>query len=256
MKYKDDKIQESIVVDHIDEALKAYLTKKAFKYSSMRPANRSQAFEDLDSYCGDLVTAWGSYRALVLEVKFAGPRAVSSWDEDQNEGLQELESRGVPIYVSYNLLEVDKLTEVAAERLPEFACVRPSMQTSSKILTDVNLKTIVDALINGKPKKGDEIDLPLSLATFVNTEIASSRTEIQRLSTKALLFLYDSSLDALTVLDRELVSKILQKMLDKSFKAKSKERIKMAEAIEEMAAALNDEIEMELGDKPKNSPSF
>jgi len=245
-------IQESQIVSSIDKALEEYIEECGGSYSSMRPANNTQAFyKDLDQFCGDLVAAWNNLTALVLEVKFADHGRIDEWDANQAKGLVELEGRGIPIYFSYNLEQPKNFSLVASTRLTQFSGVPPSKQLNSSI-KNTDLKSIVDKLLSGAATA--HFDQTISLASFVKTQNEATASNIQELTTKVLLLIYDRSNRKLMSLDYEAASLAVENILAASFVAAIPSRKLIAMNIAALAQQLSGEVEIEYEARTEGRP--
>lgn len=236
------KKSEALLVKQIDNSLENYVASLGIGYVSHMPPSTDQNFRDLDRYCGDIVAALGKISALILEVKFNHSGSLNDLNSDQKSGLIELQGRGVPVFYSYNVDEFSRLPKGAAQQLSFMTAIEPSLQLSKKAITapEYNLKSAVDHLIN-TPVEHD--GLAVALASFVDAEESILNSGIERLTTKALLLIYDHSTRRLARLSKEAVLYVIQRVITSEYLAESKNSVHLASTINSLLTAWWNELD-------------
>ncbi len=236
------KKNEALLVKQIDNSLEKYVSGLGIGYVSHTPPSTDQNFKDLDKYCGDIVAALGDISALILEVKFNHGGSLNDLSSDQKSGLIELQSRGVPVFYSYNVDEFSRLPKGAAQQLSFMTAIEPSLQLSRKaiITPEHNLKVAVDHLVN-TPAEHD--GLAVALASFVDAEESIMNSGVEKLTTKALLLIYDHNTRRLTCLSKEAVLYVIQRVINDEYVAESKKSAHLAVAINSVLAAWWNELD-------------
>ncbi|HGJ7737437.1 TPA: hypothetical protein ACJXY4_005395 [Pseudomonas aeruginosa] len=230
------KKNEALLVDQINDSLKGYATELNVGYVSYKPPSTDQNFRDLDRYCGDIVAAIDNISALVLEVKFNNSGSLNDLNSDQQSGLIELQGRGVPVFYSYNVDEFSRLPKGAAQQLRFMTAIEPALQINKKAITvpEYNLKAAVDHLINMPAEHGG---LAVALASFVDAEESILNSGVEKLTTKALLLIYDHNTCRLACLSKEAVLYVIQRVINGEYLAESKNSAHLALAINSLLAA-------------------
>lgn len=236
------KKNEALLVKQIDNSLEKYVSGLGVGYVSHTPPSTDQNFKDLDKYCGDIVAALGDISALILEVKFNHGGSLNDLNSDQKIGLIELRGRGVPVFYSYNVDEFSRLPKGAAQQLSFMTAIEPSLQLNRKaiITPEHNLKAAVDHLIN-TPAEHD--GLAVALASFVDAEESIMNSGVEKLTTKALLLIYDHNTCRLTCLSKEAVLYVIQRVINDEYVAESKKSAHLAVAINSLLAAWCNELD-------------
>ncbi len=236
------KKNEALLVKQIDNSLEKYVSGLGIGYVSHTPPSTDQNFKDLDKYCGDIVAALGNISALILEVKFNHGGSLNDLNSDQKSGLIELQGRGVPVFYSYNVDEFSRLPKGAAQQLSFMTAIEPSLQLSRKaiIAPEYNLKSAVDYLIN-TPAEHD--GLAVALASFVDAEESILNSGVEKLTTKALLLIYDHGTCRLACLSKEAVLYVIQRVINGEYLAESKKSAHLAVTINRLLAAWWNELD-------------
>ncbi|HBN9604677.1 hypothetical protein [Pseudomonas aeruginosa] len=236
------KKNEALLVKQIDNSLEKYVSGLGIGYVSHTPPSTDQNFKDLDKYCGDIVAALGDISALILEVKFNHGGSLNDLNSDQKSGLVELQSRGVPVFYSYNVDEFSRLPKGAAQQLSFMTAIEPSLQLSRKaiITPEYNLKSAVDHLVN-TPAEHD--GLAVALASFVDAEESILNSGVEKLTTKALLLIYDHGTCRLACLSKEAVLYVIQRVISGEHLAESKKSAHLALTINGLLAAWWNELD-------------
>lgn len=232
---------EAQLVLVIDEALSAYMSSIKRSYTSFLPPSTSQNFSKFDHYCGDVVASLDNISALVLEVKFNTNGTLNDLNEDQHSGLSELASRGIPVFYSYNIVHPEKFPDAPAQQLTSVTAITPDKQVDKKALTvdSRTLQKAVDDLIN---PKGDS-RFPLILSCFVDSNNSRAKSGIGRLTTKALLLIYNSKTQTLAAMHHDEVIKFINTLINQSFQAKSKAAHELANEIKRFEAILENQMQ-------------
>ena len=235
------KKSEALLAKQIDSSLGKYIESCGHNYVSYTPPSTEQNFRDLDKYCGDIVAALGSISALVLEVKYNSKGRLNNLNPDQKSGLIELRGRGLPVFYSYNVDELSRLPEDVAQQLLAVTAIEPEHQKTITAITDPihNLKSAVDQLLTASPKNDA---LALALACFVDAEESIVNSGIEKLTTKALLLVYDHKTRQLAALSKEAVLYIIQRVMNNDYLADSKNARHLAGTINELLSAWHDEL--------------
>ncbi|MDH0120664.1 hypothetical protein N7325_12680 [Stutzerimonas stutzeri] len=236
------KKSEALLVKQIDNSLQHYLAGLDIGYVSHTPPSTEQNFRDLDKYCGDIVASLGNISALVLEVKFNCSGSLNDLNSDQKSGLIELQGRGVPVFYSYNVDEFSRLPKGAAQQLSFMTAIKPSFQLNRKAITapEHNLKSAVDYLIN-TPAEYD--GLAVALASFVDAEESIMNSGVEKLTTKALLLIYNHGARRLAYLSKEAVLYVIQRVVNGEHLAESKKSAHLALTINRLLAAWRNELD-------------
>ncbi|MCQ2045015.1 hypothetical protein SAMN05216194_11712 [Stutzerimonas kunmingensis] len=236
------KKNEALLVKQIDNSLEKYVSGLGIGYVSHTPPSTDQNFKDLDKYCGDIVAALGNISALILEVKFNHGGSLNDLNSDQNSGLIELRGRGVPVFYSYNVDEFSRLPKGAAQQLRFMTAIEPRLQINKKAITypEYNLKAAVDHLIN-MPTEHD--GLAVALASFVDAEENIMNSGVEKLTTKALLLIYDHNTCRLACLSKEAVLYVIQRVINGEYLAESKKSAHLAVTINRLLAAWWSELD-------------
>ncbi|WP_031410231.1 hypothetical protein [Thiomonas sp. FB-Cd] len=230
------KKSEALLVKQIDSSLEKYVAACGHNYVSYPPPSTEQNFRDLDKYCGDIVAALSNISALVLEVKYNSKGHLNDLNPDQNSGLVELRSRGVPVFYSYNVDELSRLPKGAAQQLLAVTAIEPAHQNWKTAITDPtrNLKSAVDQLLNDPPKHDA---LALALACFIDAEQSIVNSGIEKLTTKALLIVYDRHTGKLATLSKKAVLYVVQNVMENEYLADSKNARHLAGTITDLLSA-------------------
>ena len=235
------KKSEALLVKQIDSSLEKYVATCGHNYVSYPPPSTEQNFRDLDKYCGDIVAALGNISALVLEVKYNSKGHLNDLNPDQKSGLVELRSRGVPVFYSYNVDELSRLPKGAAQQLLAVTAIEPVHQNGKTAITDParNLKNAVDQLLNDPPKHNA---LALALACFIDAEESIVKSGIEKLTTKALLIVFDHHTEQLATLSKEAVLYVVQQVMEKEYLADNKNAMHLARTISELLSDWHNEL--------------
>lgn len=235
------KKSEALLVKQIDSSLEKYVATCGHHYVSYPPPSTEQNFRNLDKYCGDIVASLGNISALVLEVKYNSKGYLNDLNPDQKSGLVELHSRGVPVFYSYNVDELSRLPKGAAQQLLAVTAIEPAHQNEKTAITDPtrNLKNAVDQLLNDPPKHNA---LALALACFIDSEESIVNSGIEKLTTKALLIVYDHQTGQLATLNKEAVLYVVQQVMGNGYLADSKNARHLAATIDELLSDWHNEL--------------
>ena len=100
----------------------------------------------------------------------------------------------------------------AAQQLLAVTAIEPVHQNEKTAITDPtrNLKNVVDQLLNDPPKHNA---LALALACFIDAEESIVSSGIEKLTTKALLIVYDHQTGKLATLNKEAVLYVIQQVI-------------------------------------------
>jgi hypothetical protein len=243
---KSDQIEylkksEALLAKQIDNSLEKYAESCGHSYVSYTPPSTEQNFRDLDRYCGDIVAALGAISALVLEVKYNSKGRLNDLNPDQKSGLIELRGRGLPVFYSYNVDELSRLPKGVEQQLLAVTAIEPEQQKSNTAITDPthNLKNAVDQLLTTPPENDA---LALALACFVNAEESIVNSGIEKLTTKALLLIYDHTNRQLAALCKEAVLHLIQRVMKSDYLAESKNARHLASTIDELLSTWHEEL--------------
>jgi hypothetical protein len=231
---------EALLVAQIDSTLKNYIESQDLDYVAFAPPNTLQNFAKFDHYCGDLIAAFGDLAVLVLEVKFNLNGTLNDLNTDQQSGLTELFSRGVPVYYSYNLLAVEQFPLKAHDQLQVLAAVNPALQTEKKVVPNaITLKHVVDELLT-QTATGIS-DLALTLSAFVSPAAPVVASGIQNLRTHTLLLAYDKTNHSVTRFFKEELMALAKRVTATEFVASSKNAKDLIVEIKKFSAVLAEE---------------
>lgn len=236
------KKNEALLVKQIDSSLEKYIESCHLNYVSYTPPSTDQNFRDLDKYCGDIVASLGSVSALVLEVKYNSKGHLNDLNPDQKSGLIELRSRGVPVFYSYNVDELSRFPKGAAKQLLALTAIEPACQIDKTAITDTsqNLKSAVDQLLKEPPRHDA---LALALACFVDAEQSIVDSGIEKLTTKALLIIYDHKAKQLASLSKEAALYAVQRVMENQYVADTKNAVDLAKTINTLLSDWHTEID-------------
>lgn len=235
------KKSEALLVKQIDNSLEKYVESCGHAYVSYPPPSTEQNFRDLDKYCGDIIAALGNISALVLEVKYNSKGHLNDLNPDQKSGLIELRSRGVPVFYSYNIDELSRLPKGAAQQLLAVTAIEPAHQDGKTAITDPerSLKNTIDRLLSDPPEHDA---LALALACFINAEESIVTSGIEKLTTKALLIVYDHCTERLATLSKEAVLYVVRQVMGNEYLADSKNARHLAGTISELLSDWHNEL--------------
>jgi len=100
----DIKVAEHDWVQEVDDRLRNYFDNRGMFYRSYVSRETRQNFFDLDQHCADLVGCIGGWQPLLLEFKVHHERVLPSFEKTQHEGLEVLNSFGIPVQYCFNKL--------------------------------------------------------------------------------------------------------------------------------------------------------
>lgn len=236
------KKSEALLVKQIDISLATYIVDCGHAYISFPPPSTDQNFRKLDKYCGDIVAGIGNISALVLEVKYSSKGHLKDLNSDQKSGLIELRSRGVPVFYSYNVDELSRFPKGAPEQLLALTAIEPAYQTGKAAITDTSmtLKSAVDQLLSEPPRHDA---LALALACFIDVGQSIVNSGVEKLTTKALLIIYDHSTKHLASLSKEAALYVVGWVMKNEYVADTKNAQDLAKTINTLISDWNNELD-------------
>lgn len=234
---------EALLVKQIDVSLSNYMKLCGEKYLSYPPPSTAQNFSNLDKYCGDIVAALGTISALVLEVKYNTNGRLNDLNSTQRSGLIELNTRGLPVFYSYNFNNLKNFPADPSEQLLKISAVIPENQPGKIAIKDEswNLRDAIDRLRKKPPTDND--DVAIALAYFLDFEKSIINSGIEKLTTKTLLIIYDSKTSHLASLSREAASHVVQYIMDEKYQAVNKDAKNLATTINQLLTTWHAQVD-------------
>lgn len=246
--FEYQKKSEALLVNQIDDSLKKYMLIRDLNYISYAPPSTDQNFSNLDKYCGDIVASFGTISALVLEVKLNTRGRLNDLNIEQNSGLIELHSRGVPVFYSYNFIELDDFPNDPEKQLLKVSAVKPEDQKNQNPIEDetCNLLTEIKRLLDKPPSNAN---IAMALAYFINPKSSIINSGIEKLTTKTLLIIYDKENHNLLCLDQDSASLIIQQIMSEKYKSENKNAEILADTINELLKNWRHQIQQQMEKK-------
>lgn len=244
---------EEELVDQIRHDLEKYFETLDHEGFVKCPDRLTQAFEDLDAFCGDLVAAYEEFGALILEVKVRASdedaHFLPSYKEDQHLGLKVLQAADVPVYFAYNESNqaAFKKKEVRANlnliRAPKpdelDIVINPDTRKPYRNgrLNVIRGKTLLDVLVDRSQRPLENVCA--ALAYTFDAHEAMMNSGIGSLSTKILVFIYHKDMNSFVVLDSAKARELMKTINNTKFLASHKGGPEFAKKVTEVIEVID-----------------
>lgn len=147
----DIKVAEHDWVQEVDGRLKSYFDNQGVLYRSYVSRETRQNFFDLDQHCADLIGCVGGWQPLLLEFKVHHERVLPSFEKTQHQGIEVLNSFGIPVQYCFNKLPAP--AEATDEEFLEnlLVCMATPLPGRRPALTHASLLHQLNSVGTGVP---------------------------------------------------------------------------------------------------------
>lgn len=222
-----DDYSEDNLVEQIQDDLDAYFCRSGLIGYSTKTSGTRQGFEDLDQFCGDLISAYKDFGALILEVKVRKPGSdfgfLPRYKEDQHAGLKILEEANVPVYFSYDEgalfreHDIDHNLSQIRSPLPSELDIavadsggRLGKPLTTGRLNSVRGSTLLEVIENRTHSGATNVYAALQFA--FDPHRVRIRSGINSLTTKILLMVYSDAMQRSIILDERTARMVFKEM--------------------------------------------
>lgn len=185
------KAAEHDLVQEVDDRLRGYFAGQGLSYQSYMPRETRQNFFDLDQHCADLIGCANGWQPLLLEFKVHHDRVLPSFEKTQHEGIEVLNSFGIPVQYCFNKLSItaNASDEAFLENL--LVCMATPLPGRRPVLTHSSLLHYLSSIGTGAP--------PSLTPLAICDARLFPRARLGQLNTARLLILADGFVSNLSI---------------------------------------------------------